>query len=104
MTGDRGRAKLPGGSRTIRSLPEVCASEGPPAPRALSPGSTIGRPQKIHPHQLTQTGGSRHYIVFPASDSTYNFCCGGVEFCSLCDRFEAFEWLPNSAAVVWAES
>jgi transposase len=31
-------AKLPGGSRTIRSLPEVCRSEGVPAPLPLSPG------------------------------------------------------------------
>jgi len=28
----------PGGSRTIRSLPQVCQSEGLPAPRPLSPG------------------------------------------------------------------
>ena len=31
-------AKRPGGGRTIRSLPEVCQSEGLPAPRRLSPG------------------------------------------------------------------
>jgi len=31
-------AKLPGGSRTIKALPEVCRSEGLPAPRPLSPG------------------------------------------------------------------
>jgi hypothetical protein len=36
--GTKCTAKLPGGSRTIRSLPEVCRSEGLPAPRALSPG------------------------------------------------------------------
>jgi transposase len=36
--GSKGTAKLPGGSRTIRSLPEVCQSEGLPAPRPLSPG------------------------------------------------------------------
>jgi len=31
-------AKLPGGSRTIKALPEVCRSEGLPAPRPLSAG------------------------------------------------------------------
>lgn len=36
--GTKCTAKLPGGSRTIRSLPEVCRSEGLPAPRVLSPG------------------------------------------------------------------
>ena len=30
--------KLPGGSRTIRSLAQVCQSEGLPAPKPLSPG------------------------------------------------------------------
>ena len=32
------QAKLPGGSRTIRSLPEVYRSEGLPSPKPLSPG------------------------------------------------------------------
>jgi transposase len=36
--GSKGAAKLPAGSRTIRSLPEVCQSEGLPEPRPLSPG------------------------------------------------------------------
>ncbi len=36
--GTKSVAKLPGGSRTIRSLSEVCRSEGLPAPRELSPG------------------------------------------------------------------
>jgi len=36
--GKKGLAKLPGGSRTIRSLAAVCASEGLPAPQGLSPG------------------------------------------------------------------
>ena len=36
--GTKSLAKLPGGSRTIRSLPEVCHSEGLPAPCPLSPG------------------------------------------------------------------
>jgi transposase len=36
--GQKCTAKLPGGSRTIRSLAEVCASEGLPLPRTLSPG------------------------------------------------------------------
>jgi transposase len=31
-------AKLPGGSRAIRSLPQVCRSEGVPLPLTLSPG------------------------------------------------------------------
>lgn len=36
--GTKATAKLPGGSRTIRSLPEVCQSEGLPAPKPLSAG------------------------------------------------------------------
>jgi len=36
--GTKPKAKLPGGSRTIRSLPQVCRSEGLPSPRPLSPG------------------------------------------------------------------
>lgn len=36
--GERCVAKLPGGSRTIRSLPEVCQVEGLPGPRPLSAG------------------------------------------------------------------
>ena len=38
-------AKLPGGSRTIRSLPEVCHAEGLPQPKALSRGEqrTVAR-------------------------------------------------------------
>lgn len=36
--GTKATAKLPGGSRTIRSLPEVCRSEGLPAPTDLSAG------------------------------------------------------------------
>jgi transposase len=36
--GTKCTAKLPGGGRTIRSLPEVCRSEGLPPPGPLSPG------------------------------------------------------------------
>jgi transposase len=36
--GTKSQAKLPGGSRTIKSLAGVCASEGLPAPPGLSPG------------------------------------------------------------------
>ena len=36
--GVKSMAKLPGGSRTIKALPEVCRSEGLPAPRPLSAG------------------------------------------------------------------
>ncbi|MGC9371661.1 MAG: IS110 family transposase, partial [Paracoccaceae bacterium] len=36
--GTKCTAKLPGGSRTIRSLEQVCQAEGLPTPRALSPG------------------------------------------------------------------
>lgn len=36
--GTKSQAKLPGGSRTIRSLPQVCRSEGLPSPHPLSPG------------------------------------------------------------------
>ena len=36
--GAKGTAKLPGGSRTIKPLAEVCREEGLPAPQPLSPG------------------------------------------------------------------
>ena len=36
--GDKGTAKLPGGSRTIKPLAEVCREEGLPATQPLSPG------------------------------------------------------------------
>ncbi len=36
--GTKCMAKLPGGSRTIKALGEVCRSEGLPAPKTLSPG------------------------------------------------------------------
>jgi hypothetical protein len=36
--GTKGAAKLPGGSRTIQPLAEVCRREGLPSPRPLSPG------------------------------------------------------------------
>ncbi len=36
--GSKGTAKLPGGSRTIKSLATICQSEGLPQPRALSAG------------------------------------------------------------------
>lgn len=36
--GQKATGKLPGGSRTIRSLAEVCRSEGLPEPQPLSPG------------------------------------------------------------------
>jgi len=36
--GTKSAAKLPGGSRTIKALPEVCRSEGLPAPGELSQG------------------------------------------------------------------
>lgn len=36
--GTKSTAKLPGGSRTIKSLAAVCQSEGLPSPRALPPG------------------------------------------------------------------
>ncbi len=36
--GTKCQAKLPGGSRTIKALGEVCQSEGLPTPRPLSPG------------------------------------------------------------------
>jgi transposase len=36
--GSKATAKLPGGSRTIRSLGDVCRSEGLPSPQPLSPG------------------------------------------------------------------
>ena len=36
--GTKSVAKLPGGSRTIKSLAAACASEGLPAPQPLSPG------------------------------------------------------------------
>lgn len=36
--GTKSTAKLPGGSRTIRSLAEVCQAEGLPSPKALSRG------------------------------------------------------------------
>jgi hypothetical protein len=36
--GVKAAAKLPGGSRTIKSIAEVCASEGLPEPRGLSAG------------------------------------------------------------------
>jgi len=36
--GTKAAAKLPGGSRTIRSLSEVCRSESLPAPQPLAPG------------------------------------------------------------------
>jgi len=36
--GQKAVAKLPGGSRTIRSLSKVCVSEGLPEPHPLSPG------------------------------------------------------------------
>jgi transposase len=36
--GQKGQAKLPGGSRTIKSLPEVCRSEGVPAPAPAPAG------------------------------------------------------------------
>jgi len=36
--GEKRQAKLPGGSRTIKALDEVCRSEGLPSPRELSRG------------------------------------------------------------------
>jgi transposase len=36
--GVKAMAKLPGGSRTIKPLAEICQSEGLPSPRPLSPG------------------------------------------------------------------
>jgi transposase len=59
--GTKGTAKLPGGSRTIKALEEVCRSEGVPVPRPLAPGeqrsveqagcgdfvSRIGEPQVV---------------------------------------------------------
>jgi transposase len=67
--GTKSRAKLAGGSRTIRSLSEVCRSEGLPAPHDLSPGeqrtvaacdctglvATIAQPQVV-PRRVGKAG------------------------------------------------
>ena len=45
-------AKLPGGSRTIRGLPEVCQSEGLPEPSALPPGE----------HRTIRRAGCREFV------------------------------------------
>ncbi|MHB8638146.1 MAG: hypothetical protein ACYC96_16945, partial [Fimbriimonadaceae bacterium] len=36
--GEKSVAKLPGGGRTVKSLPRVCREEGLPAPQPLRPG------------------------------------------------------------------